>query len=320
MTGNSFNRLTTQLQAISRDGSDVSAISTAPNYGSSSFHWNGFVLERHFLQPGSLPNTIMPHHCLAIPRSQSPTPIKWTVNGQKIEGLMNTGQVYFRAANVELSSSWKSPLDAIFLSINPEVLVLNYQEALKSTPTLQSNFSGGNDFGLARLILELDQHIQNRHLGGALFEQSALLACGLRLASLYALGHPSERPISGTLPRHVLAKLDDFILSNLSEPLTLDSIAASVNLSIYHLCRKFRKTRDISLWQYVLMCRIAFARRLMQREPDMAIWDIGIACGFDSYTQFYEAFRKFCGTPPRSFSRAVHLHKAEYGAESLQHQ
>ncbi|RGE41169.1 AraC family transcriptional regulator [Comamonas testosteroni] len=312
MTGTSIRRNPTQLQAIGGDGQEVSAISTDPYYGSASFQWNGFVLERHFLLPGSLPNTIMPHHCLAIPRSKAPTPIQWTVNGQKIEGRMNSGQIYFRAANVELSSSWQAPLDAVFLSINPEALVLNYQEALKNTPLLQSNFSGAHDFGLAQLILELDRHIQNRHLGGALFEQSALLACGLRLASLYALEQPTERPISGTLPRHILARLDEYILSNLSEPLTLDNIAASVNLSVYHLCRKFRKTRNISLWQYVLMCRIAFARRMMQREPDMPIWDIGIASGFDSYTQFYEAFRKFCGTPPRSFSRAVTLQAAEY--------
>lgn len=310
MTETSIKHNLSQLQALSCDGAEVSAISTNPNYSSASFQWNGFVLERHLLPPGMLDTTVMPHHCLAIPRTKVETPIQWTLNGQKIAGSMVAGQVYFRAANVELASSWDTPLDAIFLSINPEVLVLNFQEVFKGSPILQSNFSGANDFGLSNLVQELDQHIQNRHLGGSLYEQSALLACGLRLASLYSYGGPpTERAMTGTLPRHILAKLDDFILSHLNEPLSLESIAASANLSVYHLCRKFRKTRGVSLWQYVLMCRIAYARRLMSSNPDMPIFDISISCGFDSYTQFYEAFRKFCGTPPRSFSRTLENNK-----------
>ena len=302
----SFNRAPTSLRATAADGDSVAAIPTAPQYGSASFQWNGFILERHLLPAGTLQTTVMTSHCLAIPRSTVPTPIHWQLNNQRVDGLMAAGKVYFRAAGDELASTWDSPLDAVFLSISPDAIGLAHEEAFRGKPAVQSNLSGANDFGLGQLVLDLDAHIRGSRFGGALFEQSALMACGLRLASLYASsGQLAERPMTGTLPRHTLARLDDFILSHLTEPLTINAIADAVNMSVYHLCRKFRKTREVSLWQYVLMCRIAYARRLMQRNPDMPLLDVALACGFESYTQFFEAFRKFCGMSPRNFGRRV---------------
>ncbi|QIL72088.1 helix-turn-helix transcriptional regulator [Diaphorobacter sp. HDW4B] len=306
MSSLAFNKAPTNLRAMAADGDSVPAIPTAPQYGSAAFQWNGFILERHLLPAGTLQTTVMTSHCLAIPRSPVPTPIRWQLNNQRIDGAMSAGKVYFRAAGDELASTWENPLDAVFVSISPDTIGLAHEEAFRGKPALHSNLSGANDFGLAQLVLELDTHIQGSRVGGALFEQSALLACGLRLASLYALSGPAtERPTTGTLARHTLARLDDFILSHLTEPLTINAIADAVNMSVYHLCRKFRKTRQVSLWQYVLMCRIAYARRLMQRNPDMPLLDVALACGFDSYTQFFEAFRKFCGMSPRNFGRRV---------------
>ena len=306
-SNSSSSNSATELRATADDGTEsVPAIPTTPQYGSASFKWSGFVLERHLLPAGSISTTVMQEHCLAVPRSQQPVPIRWVLNQQRVEGAMSAGRVYFRSAGDELSSEWDETLDSVFLSVNPEVLILAHEEAFRSVPKLQTNLAGLNDFGLAQLVLELDAHIQGSRVGGGLFEQSALLACGLRLASLYSSaggGESVERPMSGTLPRHTLARLDDFIFSHLSEQITINDIAAAVNLSVYHLSRKFRRTRGVSLWQYVLMCRIAFARRLMHRSSDMPLLDVALACGFDSYTQFFEAFRKFCGMSPRKFGR-----------------
>lgn len=134
-----------------------------------------------------------------------------------------------------------------------------------------------------------------------------LLAISLRVALLYGGGKQDAPALAvqqrSLLSRHTLARLDDFILSHLSLPLTIDAIAAAVHISPFHLCRMFRKTRQVSLWQYVLMCRVEYARRLIRRHSDMPLSDVAAASGFDSYTQFFAAFRKFSRASPSDFRR-----------------
>ena len=132
----SFNRAPTSLRATAADGDSVAAIPTAPQYGSASFQWNGFILERHLLPAGTLQTTVMTSHCLAIPRSQVPTPIHWQLNNQRVDGLMAAGKVYFRAAGDELASTWDSPLDAVFLSISPDAIGLAHEEAFRGKPAV----------------------------------------------------------------------------------------------------------------------------------------------------------------------------------------
>ncbi|GLC92908.1 hypothetical protein Tamer19_23160 [Cupriavidus sp. TA19] len=300
----------TQLLATTGNGT-VPAIPTTPRYGSGSSHWDGFVLERHVLAAGALDTTVMPVHCLAIPVTRHPVPIRWQINGRGMDGTMAPKRVYFRAAGDALSSSWSAPLDAVYFSVRPDAVVHAHEQTHeRSAPDLQSDFAGGADSGLVQLVLTLDAHVRGGSVGGSLYEQSLLLAISLRVGLLYGAGVSNTTalavtPQRGLLSRHTLARLDDFILAHLAQPLTIDTIAAAIHVSPFHLCRMFRKTRQVSLWQYVLICRIEYARKLIRRHPHMPLADVAAASGFDSYTQFFAAFRKFSRISPSEFRRSV---------------
>ncbi|SCU76770.1 Transcriptional regulator, AraC-family [Cupriavidus necator] len=301
----------TQLLATTAGGT-MPAIPTTPRYGSATSHWDGFVLERHLLPAGALDTTVMPVHCLAVPIGRHPVAICWHVNGRRLDGAMAPNQVYFRAAGDALSSAWSAPLDAIYFSVRPDAVVLAHEQTHeRSAPDLRSDFAGGADNGLVQLVLALDAHVQGGSVGGSLLDQSLLLAISLRVALLYGGGRQVATALAarqrGLLSRHTLARLDDFILAHLSQPLTIDAIAAAVHISPFHLCRMFRKTRQVSLWQYVLICRVEYARKLIRRHPDMSLSDVAAASGFDSYTQFFAAFRKFSGASPSDFRRNAHV-------------
>jgi len=297
----------TELLATA-DGGSAPAIHTAPRYGSAPCQWDGFVLERHVLPAGALETTIMPVHCLAIPIGGAPVPIGWRVNGRQLSGAMAPNRVYFRAAGDSLSSAWSAPLDAIFLSLHHDAVDRACQEARDRTaPDLGSDFSGEVGSALAELVVALDTHMRGGCAAGSLYEQTLLLAIGASVAEHFggnrALSLPRRRQAVGKLPVHILSRLDAFIRANLAEAMTIEMLAAVAHMSTFHLCRMFRNTRQVSLWQYVLMFRIEHARGLMLRHLDMPLESVAVASGFDSYTQFFAAFRKFCRTSPSTFRR-----------------
>jgi AraC-like DNA-binding protein len=300
----------TRLLAAAVNGETLPAIPSTPAYSSANCQWDGIVLERHLLAPGDIGTTVMPQHCLAVPISPSPVAIRWRLNGRPVSGAMRPNRVYFRAAGDALSSEWDTTLDAIYFSINPEMVALAHELTnLQGLPSaeLRTDLSGDASKGLADIVRGLDSHIRGNRWGGRLREQTLLMTCSLRIAYDYAISRSrNTAPVAGTLSPKVLRKLDDFVLDNLSQELSIDSIAVAVGLSSYHLCRVFRKTRGISLWQYVLSCRIQLAVKYLRRYEGIPLAEVAAACGFDSYTQFYESLRKYCEATPTQLREKFH--------------
>lgn len=95
----------------------------------------------------------------------------------------------------------------------------------------------------------------------------------------------------------------DYIHAYLPEKLSLISIASEAGTSPYHLCRQFRATVGISLWQYVLRERARYAASLMA-NPKISLLEICNATGFDSYAGFIAAVRNEFGCSPSQLRRA----------------
>jgi hypothetical protein len=110
---------TTRFQAIAADGTIVPAIHTPPLYGRQ---WDGFTFERHLIEPGALPESVMADHCFAVPLSARRVPIEWRVNGQLRPGAMTKDRIFFRAAGDAFAGQWHQPLDALYVSVSDSAL------------------------------------------------------------------------------------------------------------------------------------------------------------------------------------------------------
>ena len=103
------------------------------------------------------------------------------------------------------------------------------------------------------------------------------------------IGQPSAL-IEGTL---------QYISEHLSEPISLDDLAAAFYVSKYHLSHTFTKETGISIYRYILLRRLLLARQqLLSGEP---AGQVSRSCGFADYTSFYRAFKSEYGVSPRSF-------------------
>lgn len=97
-------------------------------------------------------------------------------------------------------------------------------------------------------------------------------------------------------------KVTDYILSNLSEPLTLDSLARQANTSRSYLCSLFKEINGLPIWEYITIKRIDLAIQYL-RETQEPVTCIGELCGFNTSANFNRAFRKITQQSPSEFRK-----------------
>lgn len=97
-----------------------------------------------------------------------------------------------------------------------------------------------------------------------------------------------------------IKKAIDFIVSSYSNPITLDDIASSINLSSSECCKLFKKTMNTSPITYLTMHRINMARALLQNN-DLSITEVALQCGFSSSNYFTIIFKKLTGMTPKNY-------------------
>ena len=81
---------------------------------------------------------------------------------------------------------------------------------------------------------------------------------------------------------------------------TLDRLAGSSGLSLYHFLRTFDRITGVTPHQYVLRARLRHAAVRLVRESG-SILDIALDCGFGDVSNFTRAFRSEFGASPRRY-------------------
>lgn len=94
----------------------------------------------------------------------------------------------------------------------------------------------------------------------------------------------------------------EYIHEHLAEPLSLKTLARISNYSQGHLGRIFRMRTGISIYHYILLCRIDRAKHLLHTTQD-SIHTIGQSVGFPSDANFVRVFTKYTGSSPSSFRK-----------------
>ena len=95
----------------------------------------------------------------------------------------------------------------------------------------------------------------------------------------------------------------EYVGQHLTEPLSLDNIAATFHLSKYHLDRQFKHFTGLSLYQFIMKKRLLLARTLLQAGHSAT--DACISCGFGDYSNFLKAFKREFNCTPKAFQSGV---------------
>ncbi|MBC8079611.1 MAG: AraC family transcriptional regulator, partial [Gorillibacterium sp.] len=98
----------------------------------------------------------------------------------------------------------------------------------------------------------------------------------------------------------IILKAKSYMKQALSQPITLDDVAAHVGVSKHYLCRLFLKFNELTPLEYMRRRRIELAASLI-RNTEVSIQEIALQTGFDSSSYFGKIFRHYLGISPREY-------------------
>ncbi|GAA4236560.1 helix-turn-helix transcriptional regulator [Actinomadura meridiana] len=100
----------------------------------------------------------------------------------------------------------------------------------------------------------------------------------------------------------LLRRVRDRIDREYAQPLDVEALARSVNISAGHLSRQFRLAYGESPYSYLMTRRIERAMALLRRG-DLSVTDVCFAVGCSSLGTFSTRFTELVGVPPSVYRR-----------------
>ena len=128
----------------------------------------------------------------------------------------------------------------------------------------------------------------------------AQFAVVLRQALEFTEWRPAAQRLSGPALRRSLERARDILEHQLSEPITLDELAAACALSRFHLARSFTKQFGLPPHAYHIHVRIKHACRLLR--AGMPCVQVASSVGFADQSHFARRFKSIMGVAPRVYA------------------
>lgn len=129
------------------------------------------------------------------------------------------------------------------------------------------------------------------------------------MAVSHLIRHYSNKPKALQIFRGGLGptrekRVRQYIQENLFGKLTLDELSQVAELSPNHFASLFRQSTGTTPHKFVMRQRVEHARSLLERSK-LPLIDIAAQCGFQDQSQFTNTFRRYVGTSPGRYKRAL---------------
>ena len=153
-----------------------------------------------------------------------------------------------------------------------------------------------SDEKVGKLYLDVVDAIEERNKGmdsiSAAAVKSAILSLMVYLCRNYSHGEKSEQGRGDSVKRAL-----GYIKSHFDEPLTVDQIADSVNISKFYFCREFHRETGFTVVRYINNLRCREAEKLL-RDGKCTVGEVARACGFENLSYFTRTYKTIIGHTP----------------------
>ncbi len=270
---------------------------------SESLGWKYLTLNISELQSsrGYTEGPLVEQHYLVHILQGKPHLQAW-MDGVYYDAVHAPGTTIFYPGGYQSYGRWNADLTAAFIQLSPQLLFQLAEDNFKGDPA-QVQFSPAVHFHdplLAALISEMCDELKNPGPFSALFADSAARVIMLQLLrkhSSAALMSSTTRAAFTPRQRRVI---EDYIENHLEEKIALSELASLLFMSLSHFERTFRADFNCPPYRYILMRRIAQAKRLLTSSP-LSLYEIARQTGFANQSHFTRHFTRSVGISPARF-------------------
>ena len=96
-------------------------------------------------------------------------------------------------------------------------------------------------------------------------------------------------------------RIRGYVLANLAEPLSLDSLGRHFGISQSYISKMFRKYEDRSFNTFLTETRMERACAILRAQPEMLVKDAALMVGYADPYYFSRCFRAYTGMSPRDY-------------------
>lgn len=107
---------------------------------------------------------------------------------------------------------------------------------------------------------------------------------------------------NGKLSERQLRRITEIVEARIGDRLTLSDVAEHFDCSADHFGRMFKMTTGLTLYQFIIRCRIDRARYLLT-QSDLPIATIAQQCGFADQVHLTRTMRRNTGVTPAAFRK-----------------
>jgi AraC family transcriptional regulator len=211
--------------------------------------------------------------------------------------LTGPGQIPARSSTGEM--------EFLALELAPELVSRAANEMIGSAAFEIQRVWAGKDDQLRYIMLALHNELLSGCPSGHLFAECLALSFATAILSRHSL-ISSRLDRDGALPPHKLAKILEYITDNLSEDLSLATMANQLQMGPCHFARAFKESTGKSPHQFVLRRKIERSLQVI-KETSTALAEIAYNLGFCSQAHFTSVFIKMLGMTPYSYRKQTRL-------------
>lgn len=264
---------------------------------------SGYWIEEHSPSEAHLRNVCLMSNA-AVLNLDGIIELEWSRGTESVTRRIRPGQLSILPANDPYSVHIKSTGRSVFVMMDEKITSLAALE--QGCPgEMKPNWAHGvDDPFLRELILEL----MNEHAQGGEKNFGYIESLIHSLAAQMIRRYSSDRLLptfsnSGGLSPSTLKKAIGFIHEHLQDDISIGNLADVVGLSTAHFARMFKSSTNMSPHQYILLCRINKAKKLLMNRS-LSLAQISSSTGFCDQSHFTRSFQKIMKTTPSSYAKS----------------
>lgn len=293
----------TTIQNTTRRALDFSQQQTSsevflrsPLLTSHTAGWRGIHLEYHHQSPYQKPESYSVGHLIFI--HTTPSSGVCVIDGHLSPKQVACGDISIIPAYVPYQAESYSERKFIILSLEPTQFSRVVCESVDPDQVELSPVFSQPDPLIYQIGLALKTQLEADGAGSRLYAETMANALAVHLLKHYTSQKITVGNYSGALTRANLNQVIDYIDTSLDQDLSLNEMAAIVQMSPTYFASLFKRSTGISPHKYVIKHRVERAKLLLL-STDLTISEIASQVGFASQSHLTQQFKRLITMTPK---------------------